>query len=187
MGIEKIKARLMNKAVHYLGRYSASEQRLLLVLGRFAKRKLADTDKAEIAIAIKSVVDKCLRLGYVDNDAYAETLARSQRRQGKSAKLIWQKLRQHALDDTAIEKALHIADANHHNAELAAAIHFARRRRLGPFSQFGAEELGRHKQLGSLARAGFSIAICRTVLNAKSIHDLEELEYDAMYTEEAGE
>ena len=34
--------RLMNKAVHYLGRYTASRQRLREVLGRFADRKLSD-------------------------------------------------------------------------------------------------------------------------------------------------
>mgnify|MGYP001277874747 CR=1 FL=1 len=106
MSIEKTKTRLMNKAVHYLGRYSASEHRLRAVLGRFATRKLSNTNQAEVASAIKSVIEKCLRLGYVNNDEFAEALARSQRRQGKSSMLIWQKLRQHALDDTVISDAL---------------------------------------------------------------------------------
>ena len=186
MSIEKTEKRLLNKAVHYLGRYSTSEQRLREVLSKFAIRHLADVDQKEVAIAIKSVVDKCLRLGYVNNAAFAETLARSQRRQGKSSILIWQKLRQHALDDTAIATAIQLADANQHDAELAAAIHFARRRRLGPFYRGVAEKRKRHRHFGSLARAGFSMAICRTVLNANSIHDLEELEHDAMQSEEAG-
>ncbi len=48
MSIEKTETRLMNKAVHYLGRYSASEQRLREVLSRFATRKLADIEPAEM-------------------------------------------------------------------------------------------------------------------------------------------
>ena len=186
MSNKKTETRLMNKAIHYLGRYSASEQRLRIILDRFATKKLADTDQTEVASAIKNVVEKCLRIGYVDNAAFAETLARSQRQQGKSSMLIQQKLRQHALDDTAIATALDMVDANHHNAELAAAIHFARRRRLGPFSRNVAEERERHRHLRSLARAGFSMEICRTVLNATSINDLEGLERDAMHAEGAG-
>ncbi len=38
--------RLMNKAVHYLGRYSASRQRLREVLQRFAMRKLDSHEAA---------------------------------------------------------------------------------------------------------------------------------------------
>ena len=48
--------RLMNKAVHYLGRYIASQQRLREVLRRFAMRKLESHDAAELARAIEAVV-----------------------------------------------------------------------------------------------------------------------------------
>ena len=179
MSIEKTETRLMNKAVHYLGRYSASEQRLREVLGRFAKRKLADTEPAELASVTNNVVEKCLRLGYIDDAAFAANQARGQRRQGKSTLAIRQRLRQHALDDAAITMALQTADANHQDAEMMAAIHFARRRRLGPFFNGVPDERTRHRHMGSLARAGFSMAICRTVFDTNSIDDLEELERDA--------
>ena len=107
MSIEKTETRLMNKAVHYLGRYSASEQRLREVLSRFATRKLADIEPAEVASAMTRVVEKCQRLGYVDDVTFAASQARSQRRQGKSTMAIRQRLRQHALDDAAIAMALH--------------------------------------------------------------------------------
>ena len=61
--------RLMNKAVHYLGRYSASRQRLREVLQRFAMRKLEAHEEAEVARAIDAVLDDCIRLGYVDDAA----------------------------------------------------------------------------------------------------------------------
>ena len=51
------KRRLMNKAVHYLGRYTASRQRLREVLGRFADRKLDAHDAAEVAAAREQVID----------------------------------------------------------------------------------------------------------------------------------
>lgn len=187
MSIEKTETRLMKKAVHYLGRYSASEQRLREVLGRFARRKLADIDPAEIACATKSVVEKCLRLRYVDDATFAASQVSSQRRQGKSTIAIRQRLSQYALDDTMITMALNIVDANHNDAELAAAIRFARRRRLGAFFRDARDEKISRRHMGSLARAGFSITVCRTVLDADNIHDLEELERNAIRAERPDE
>ena len=182
MSIEKTETRLMNKAVHYLGCYGASKQRLREVLIRFAARKLADAEPAEVASAMTRVVEKCQRLGYIDDIAFATRQARSQRRKGKSTMAIRQRLRKHALDDTAIATALHTADADHQDAELAAAIHFARRRRLGLFFQGVADEKMYRRHLGSLARAGFSMAICRAVLDTNSFDDLEEMEHEAIQT-----
>ena len=96
-------------------------------------------------------------------------------------------MRQHALDDAAIATALHTADADHQDAELAAAIHFARRRRLGPFFQGVADERTRHRHMGSLARAGFSMTICRAILDTNGIDDLEELEHEAIQTKQPDE
>ena len=187
MSIEKTETRLMNKAIHYLERYSASEHRLREVLSRFATRKLADTEPAEVCSAMTRVVEKCQRLGYVDDVAFAASQARSQRRQGKSTMAIRRRLRQHALDDAAIATALHTADADHQDAELAAAIHFVRRRRLGPFFKGVADERTRHRHMGSLARAGFSMSICRAILDNDSIDDLDKLERKATQTGKSDE
>lgn len=183
MSIETAETRLMKKAVHYLGQYSASEQRLREVLGRFALRNLADIERAEIDRATKSVVEKCLRLRYIDDAAFAASQVRSQRQQGKSTMAIRQHLSQHALDEKMIATALNSVDANHHDAELAAAIRFARRRRLGAFFRYASDEKTRRRHMGSLARAGFSLAICRTIVDTDNIHDLEELERDAIRAE----
>ena len=75
----------MNKAVHYLGRYTASRQRLREVLKRFALRKLESHDEAEVDRALESVIEDCVRLGYVDDTAFALSRARGKRRAGRSA------------------------------------------------------------------------------------------------------
>ena len=89
--------RLMNKAVDYLGRYSASRQRLREVLQHFAMRKLEAYKDAEVARAIDAVLDDCIRLGYVDDAAFALFRARSKRRSGGSALAIRRSLAEHAL------------------------------------------------------------------------------------------
>ena len=161
----------MNKAVDYLGRYASSQQRLTEVLGRFAIRKLDKHDPDDIAAAIAATVTRCQALGYVDDDAFAQSQARSHRRQGRSQLGIRQRLRQHQLDDKVIDAALEVADQNAANGELLAACRFAQRRRIGPFDHRRNDDDDRdtimqqqHRQLGAMARAGFAMAISRKVM-----------------------
>ena len=65
------------------------------------------------------------------------------------------------------------------NADLVAAVNFARRRRLGPYAS-GDRGERRLKDMAALARAGFSSAIARRVVDAEDIETLtEQLEEDA--------
>ena len=181
-----VETRLMNKAVNYLGRYATSKYRLREVLGRFAFRKLDKHDPNKIAAAIDATLKRCQTLGYLDDDAFAQNQARKQRRQGRSKLGIRQRLRQHGLDDTIIDAALNSADQHAANSELLAACRFARRRRLGPFDDRQYNDSKNHqavmqrqkRQLGSLARAGYTMAISLTIIGLKDIHAAEMLIYE---------
>ena len=162
----------MNKAVDYLGRYASSQHRLRDVLGRFATRKLDQHDPDDIAAAIDATVTRCQTLGYVNDDAFAQSQARSHRRQGRSQLGIRQRLRQHQLGDDVIDAALEAADEHAANGELLAACRFARRRRIGPFDHRRNDDddrdaimQRRQRQLGAMARAGFAMAISRKVFD----------------------
>jgi regulatory protein len=175
--------KLMNKAVDYLGRYATSQHRLREVLGRFALRKLDKHDPDEIAAAISATITRCQMLGYLDDSAFAQGLARSQRRQGRSKLSIRQRLRQHKLDDTMIDASLDAADEHVTNGELLSACRFARRRRLGPFDRRQYDDAKSHqvvvqrqkRQLCSLARAGFTMEISRTVIELEDVNAAEML------------
>ena len=109
-------------------------------------------------------------------------MARSQRRLGRSQAVIRQRLRHHALDDDTIMKALAEADEDSIDGDLQAAIKFAQRRRLGPFAnRISASHLRRDPQqwrqrdLGAMARAGFSIAISRKIIEHDDPDTIDEL------------
>lgn len=175
-------ARMMNKAVDYLGRYASSRHKLGQILQRFANRRLTDYAAEDIAAAIQQTIDQCSQFGYLDDRKFAVTVALSQRRLGRSQAVIRQRLRQHALGDDIIAHALAAADQNSANGDLKAAIRFAQRRRLGPFAQRHSTHHRRidHRQrkkrdLGAMARAGFSMGISQRVLdhdNPDTINDL---------------
>ena len=156
--------RLMNKAVHYLGRYTSSRQRLREVLQRFARRKLEHFEPAEIRRAIDAVIADCVRLGYVDDAAFAMTRARSKRRGGRSALAIKRSLAEHDIDDTLVDAALEAADERLADGELVAALRHAARRRIGPYARIRPDDTLRQRHLASLARAGFSFDIARQVM-----------------------
>ena len=182
-----VNTRLMNKAADYLGRYATSQHRLREVLGRFALRKLDKHDPDEIAAAISATVTRCQTLGYLNDDNFAQNQARSHRQQGRSKLSIRQRLRQHRLDDTIIDAALDAADQRSANGELLAACRFARRRRLGPFDRQQDDDekdrqAGRQRQqrqLGSMARAGFAMAVSRTVIRLED-RDAAEMLMDQL-------
>lgn len=161
--------RLMNKAVHYLGRYTSSRQRLREVLQRFAHRKLEHFEPAEIRRAIDAVIADCVRLGYVDDAAFAMTRARSKRRGGRSALAIKRSLAEHDIDDTLVDAALVAADETLADGELAAALRHAARRRLGPYARVEPDDAARQRHLASLARAGFSFDIARQVMRCEDV------------------
>lgn len=172
----RAETRLMNKAVHYLGRYTASRQRLREVLGRFATRKLEHLPPIELRDAIEVVIEKCAAYGYVDDAQFAMTQARSQRRQGRSAVGIKQKLRVHRLDPDLVDQALEEADQGVSDGDLMAALNYARRRRLGPFkTRLHDDPKTDQRHLASLARAGFAMAICTKIIGLADPVEAEDL------------
>ena len=60
-------------------------------------------------------------------------------------------------------------------AEQAAALALARRRRLGPFRPAATRAAHRLRDLGVLARAGFPHEIARAVIDAVAAEDREEM------------
>ena len=165
----------MNKAVHYLGRYTSSRQRLREVLKRFAVRKLENHDRAEVERALEKVVADCVRLGYVDDTAFALSRARGKRRAGRSALAIRRSLQEHAIDPQLVDDALQAADEDMTDGELAAALRHAARRRIGPYSLREDDEAGRNRHLASFARAGFSLAVARQVMALEDAAAADEL------------
>jgi len=177
---EKLRQRLTNKAVHYLGRYASTTARLKEVLGRFARRKLADAEPLQLNEAIDQVVRDCVRNGYVSDHLYAGQKSLSLRRQGRSRRHIEKTLAAKGLDRATITAALAEEDADDGEAgEWQAALTHARRRRLGPFApeKDGQDDPAkiRARHLASFARAGFSLTLAQQILALETPAEAEEL------------
>ena len=171
----RVEQRLMNKAVHYLGRYTSSRQRLREVLQRFARRKLDHFEPAEVNRGIDAVIADCVRLGYVDDAAFALSRARNKRRSGGSTLAIRRSLAEHAIGQDLADEALAAADEATSDGELTAALRLAARRRIGPYFTRQRDDDTYRKQLSSLARAGFSFATAKAVMALDNAEEADEL------------
>ncbi len=177
---DRLKTRLENKALHYLGRYASSEANLRQILKRFAMRKClpadAETDDTDafrqiLETEIDALITRYRALGYLDDRGFALGRARAMRARGASTRRIIQTLRAKGIDAEVASEI--IADGLEANtdpetlsAETAAARIYAQRRRLGqyasPASQAKPNWKDRH--LASMMRAGFNYATAKSAL-----------------------
>ncbi|MGE0221706.1 MAG: regulatory protein RecX [Acetobacteraceae bacterium] len=154
-------ASLHEAALAYLARFATTEAGLRRILGRridrwartVEDREAVADQLAEAERAAASVVAKLAALGAVNDAAYAESRARGLTRAGVSRRGIAARLAAKGVDPEVARAALP-EDAE---TELAAALTLARRRRIGPFRAGPPPDAaGRMKEMGVLARAGFT-------------------------------
>lgn len=186
----KILRRLENKALHYLGRYASTEARLHEVLLRFSKRKMPMVEPERLEPLIGRIIADCVAKGYVDDKAFAEQKTSSLRQKGNSRLHIKQKLYGRGVNPDIINDAIDAHDDDQpYDAEICAALTYARKRRLGPYARppSGQSEMKEgwyRRHYASLARAGFSQRIAATIM-ALETPDQAEKFFDEMLSEDA--
>ncbi|WP_420332417.1 regulatory protein RecX [Roseibium sp.] len=161
--------RLTRSAVHYLERYSSSENNLRKVLERRVLKacRYHDRDPSDFAGMIDTVVRKCTGSGLVDDRTYAETKTASLRRRGGSRRKIEAQLAHKGVDRETIQSVLDDVSVSE---EDAAGV-YARRRRLGPFRNDADRQARRERDLAAMCRAGFSFDIAVRVIDAADDND----------------
>ena len=167
---------LEKAALYYIERYASTAENLRRVLMRRVERwayKLGG-DRASGTSWVEALVQRYVRSGLVDDKRYAEAAAESLRRRGASSRRIRQKLAQKGVDEDVAEAALAESGGAGDAADLSAAVRLARKRRLGPFGDPKLRRDRRLKDMARLARAGFSYAIARKVVDAADAGELEE-------------
>jgi regulatory protein len=166
---------LENAALYYLGRFATSSENLRQVLERRILRaaKHHDTDIKACNRLVGDLIQRYLESGILNDGIYAQTQAASMNRRGKSLRAIRARLRQKAVSSDVIDDALAVLAGEVGQLDLAAAIAYARKRRLGPYRSNIGKPKNPEKELAALARSGFSYALALRIFEAKDIDELE--------------
>jgi regulatory protein len=155
-------------ALDYLARFAATEARLTRVLHRRIARWAAEQQEAEATqaqvglarAAVRMVVARLAEAGAVSDAAFAQARSSSLARAGRSRRAIAAHLAARGVPAALANAALPAAE----DAELAAALIHARKRRAGPFGPAEATPEALRRTLSSFARAGFSQEVAQAAL-----------------------
>jgi regulatory protein len=160
-------AELRNVAFKYLARYAATEAGLRRVLtNRIEKWRSQQAEiDSDVASAlhrsIEEVITGMVQAGVVNDQAFAEMKGQSLRREGRSSRSARAKLMMKGVPPGLANDVL----PDDSDADLAAAVMTARRRRLGPFQDTRRNDPANGaRALAALIRAGFSMAIAKRAL-----------------------
>jgi len=166
-----LQARLKEAALHYLERYETSVQSVRRVLRRRVERwaMKSETPVEEGAFeAIEGVIADLQRAGLLDDSRYAGMKARSLFNGGRSGRAIGAYLAARGVSSEAIGEALEARAEDLDEGvepDLAAALRFAQKKRLGRFRPEHLREEKRDRDMAALGRAGFSWAIAKAVMD----------------------
>jgi regulatory protein len=174
---------LRDAALTYLARYAATEAGLLRVLERRIDRwarleqtrleQTGEADRDALAAqaaaarrAAREVVTRLAAAGAVNDAAFAESRVRSLVRAGRSRRAIGAHL---AAKGVGADMQRQVMADDGADADLAAALVLARRRRIGPFrSGEPPDAAGRRRELAMFARAGFSQSVAVRALDTEA-------------------
>jgi regulatory protein len=180
-------AALHEAALAYLARTSATAATLKRALERkvstWARRaaragadaESVEADTARCREAIAAVLARFREVGLVNDAAFAEARTKSLQRSGRSRRAIEAHLAAKGVSQATAREVVSI-DAE---AELGAALAFARKRRLGPFADEPVprgDRAGQQKAVAAMARAGFGWSVCERALNMDREQADERLE-----------
>jgi regulatory protein len=162
---------LHNSGLYYLQRFAASKAHFKSVMMRKVRRSCQHHTDQDLE-ACKAMVERLAGVfeasGLLNDESYVNGAVASLMRQGRSDKYIRAKLLSKRLSLEQISSALEAYRENDgktaEDTEIEAALRFIRRKKIGPYRPQELRPEYLRKDLGALARAGFSYDIAQRVL-----------------------
>lgn len=166
---------LHNYALFYLERYASSAANLRAAMMRRVYKSCAfhGGEPEDFEPMVDAEIARLKEVGLLDDAAYAEARALGLSSRGTSGRAIRAKLVGKGVGEDDIAAALGSLEEEHPEPEFAAAVTFARKRRLGPFRP-EARAGRRERDLAAMSRAGFDYDMALRVIDAESVEILEE-------------
>ena len=164
-------SRLQELALSYVGRFATTRAKLRAYLARKVRERGWDGEKQP---DFERLADRFAERGYVDDAAYALSKAQALTGRGYGKRRVVEKLRIAGVEERDGEAARYHAEQE----TVAAALRFAERRRLGPFSrEKPADRKDREKAIAAMVRAGHPFGLARAIVGIEpgSAIDMEEL------------
>ena len=163
---EDLTTNLRDLAYSYLEKYSPSKQQLKVHLLKKYLTKIKGTkSKKEVTVIIDEIILGLEKNKILDDELYSDSKARMFLRRGYSLNKINQSLRNKGIDSQYIKQSIDKIKENEIEPDFVSALKLCKRRRIGPLRPNANRELFYKKDMGILARGGFSFDLSKRVLD----------------------
>ena len=163
---EELTTNLRDLAYSYLEKYSPSKQQLkIYLLKKYLTKFNNSRSKKDLSNIIDKVLESLEKNRLINDEVYSDSKARILLRRGYSINKINLTLRNKGVDTIFIKKSLEKIKSGKIDPDFVSAIKVCKKRRIGPLRPDANRDLFYKKDMGVLARAGFSFEISKKVLN----------------------
>ena len=172
---EDLTTNLKDLAYGYLEKYSPSKQQIKVFLLKKYLTKIKGTQsKKDVSNIIDQIVLNLEKNSLLNDELYSDSKARMFLRRGYSLNKINQSLRAKGVESEFIKKSIDKIKEDKIEPDFVSAIKLCKRRRIGALRPDANRELFYKKDMGILARGGFSFELSKRVL------DLEKIEFNKL-------
>tara|TARA_B100001093_G_scaffold265165_1_gene253537 strand:+ start:4248 stop:4808 length:561 start_codon:yes stop_codon:yes gene_type:complete len=166
---EELTTNLKDLAYSYLEKYSPSKQQLkVYLLKKYLTKIKGSKSKREVSSIIDEIILNLEKNRIVNDELYSDSKARMFLRRGYSLNKINQSLRNKGIDGKFIKQTIDKIKEDQIEPDFVSALKLCKRRRIGPLRPQANRELFYKKDMGILARGGFSFDLSKRVLNLES-------------------
>ena len=163
---EDLTTNLKDLAFAYLEKYSPSKQQLKVYLLKKYLTKIKGTkSKREVSEIIDEIIENLEKNKILNDELYSDYKARMFLRRGYSLNKINQSLRNKGIGTEHIKNSIDKIKEDKMEPAFVSAIKLCKRRRIGALRPGANRELFYKKDMGILARGGFSFELSKRLLN----------------------
>tara|TARA_B110001450_G_C17324651_1_gene360867 strand:- start:12 stop:572 length:561 start_codon:yes stop_codon:yes gene_type:complete len=163
---EDLTTNLKDLAFAYLEKYSPSKQQLKVYLLKKYLTKIKGTkSKREVSEIIDEILENLEKNRIINDELYSDSKARMFLRRGYSLNKINQSLRNKGVGIEYIKKSIDRIKEDKIEPDFVSALKLCKRRRIGALRPGTNRELFYKKDMGILARNGFSFELSKRVLD----------------------
>ena len=163
---EDLTTNLKDLAYSYLEKYNPYKQQLKVYLLKKYLTKIKGTkSKKEVTSIIDEIILNLEKNKILNDEMYSDSKARMLLRRGYSLNKINQSLRSKGIESKFIKISIDKIKENQIEPDFVSALKLCKRRRIGPVRSENNRELFYKKDMGILARGGFSFDLSKRILD----------------------
>ena len=172
---EELTTNLKDLAYSYLEKYNPSKQQLkVYLLKKYLLKIKGSQSKKEVSAIIDEIILNLEKNKILNDEMYSDSKARMFLKRGYSLNKINQSLRSKGIEDKYVKQSIDKIKENEIEPDFVSALKLCKRRRIGPLRPESNRELFYKKDMGILARGGFSFDLSKRVLDLDT-HEFNKL------------